>query len=99
MEKPLELDMGDGLVRFTPDGKIFVKDAIDSLLPEKTEESSRIWKKLQREHPEIMDHCEIFMINDSESIPTLDIDGLNKLFELLPDYAEGLIGGLHDKRF
>jgi hypothetical protein len=56
MERMLTVNMEDGAVRFTQDGRMSVLDAIRTLTL--SERPEKIWKDLKKEHPELLDHCE-----------------------------------------
>jgi hypothetical protein len=56
MEKMLTVSLEEGAVRFTPDGRMSVLDAIRTLTL--SERPEQIWKDLKEKHPELLDHCE-----------------------------------------
>ena len=82
MSSPIKLMLGNDSVRFTPDGMIFIEDAIKALISE----NDTVWKRMQKDHPGILDHCDSFVSNNGDLIQTIDIDGLDEIFRLLPEY-------------
>jgi len=85
-ENPVSLNMGDNTVRFTDDGRVFVKDAIQVMIPE--EESQAVWEKIKREHPDILTRCNIYRTGKGDQIPTVNTDGWENIVELLVDYLD-----------
>lgn len=85
-EKSIKIDMGGESVRFTPDGKVFVEDAIKLMTPEQEAEPHTIWEKIKIEHPDILDYCENYRTGEGEIIPIVNTDGWDKILNLLPGY-------------
>jgi len=83
-EIPVTLDMGENTVRFTDDGRVFVKDAIQMMIPE--EEPQAVWDKIKREHPDILSRCKIYRTGSGVQVPIVNTDGWEKIVELLVDY-------------
>jgi len=71
-------------VRFTPDGKLSVLDAILALTH--SECPSHLWDDVKRKHPEIMIHCEDYSFQEGQSLPVIDNEGSNALWLALMDY-------------
>jgi len=86
MSGSIEFALGDSSVRFTYDGMIFIEDAIKALISNGEELPSAVWEKLKKDHPGILEHCSSFATEDGELIKTIDIEGLDKIFILLPEY-------------
>ena len=86
-EEPIKVNMGEETVRFTPDGKLFVDDAIRFMSPKG--ESHGIWERLTNEHPDILDYCEDYSIHGDDTLPIIDSEGWDKIIYLLPEYLFG----------
>lgn len=86
MSKPwLTVDLNDGPVRFTPDGRIAVLDAIRALTL--SEQPGLIWEDLQKRHPEILNHCADYRFQGEESLPIIDREGWEAMWFMLFDYV------------
>lgn len=74
-------------VKFTPDGKVNVLDAIGLLCADK--DSRAIWRHLLHEHPEIKENSEFYTFSQDYSACVTDGDGWEKiqsaLFDLMLD--------------
>lgn len=87
-EKPIKVKMGEKTVRFTPEGKLFVEDAIKLMSPEG--ESRSIWERMTNDHPDILDHCEDYYPSQEEdNLPIIDSEGWDRIISLLPEYLFG----------
>ena len=86
MSESIELAFGKSSVRFTPDGMIFIEDAITALISSQEERPSAVWEKMKEDHPGILNHCGSFITGDGDLIQTVDIEGLDKIFLLLTEY-------------
>lgn len=86
MSKSIEFTLGDSLVRFTYDGMIFIEDAIKALISNQEEKPSAVWDRLKTDHPGILDHCSSYATEEGELFKTIDMEGLDKIFYLLPGY-------------
>jgi hypothetical protein len=78
----MELD-GDR-VRFTPDGKIAVVDAIKALSATKSGE--HIWKSLKQERPEFKALCQDYHFREDRPDSVVDGHGWEKIEDALLDY-------------
>lgn len=84
MENNVVLNLDDTPIRFTPDGKIFIIDAITALAETKNAENAEgIWKSLSSENPEVIDLCEDFHFQKENSFPVADGDAWEKIQLLL----------------
>ncbi len=83
-EKALIFYLDDIPVRFTPDGKVSVIDAIrvvtDSQFP------SSIWENVKTRYPEIETLCEEYSFHTEEPIPVVGSEGWERIWMLLPDF-------------
>ena len=79
----MQLD-GDS-VRFTPDGKIAVVDAIKALVAE--DGAERIWTTLKKERPEFADICQIYNFQKDQIECVVDGEGWDIIEDALLDYV------------
>ena len=82
--KPIKIKMGEETVRFTPEGKLFVEDAIRLMSPEG--ESHGIWERMTNDHPDILDYCEDYPSQEEDNLPIIDSEGWDRIVNLLPEY-------------
>jgi hypothetical protein len=78
----MKLD-GDS-VRFTPDGKIAVVDAIKALSDQ--DGAERIWESLKKERPEFKDLCQRYNFQEKKLDFVVDSEGWGKIEDALLDY-------------
>ncbi|MEJ2730576.1 MAG: hypothetical protein P8185_19100 [Deltaproteobacteria bacterium] len=71
-------------VRFTPDGKIAVVDAIRALSASKGAE--RIWQSLKEERPEFRALCQHYNFKKDKTDSVVDGKGWEKIEDALLDY-------------
>ena len=71
-------------VRFTPDGKIAIVDAIKALSAR--EDPEQIWASLKAERPEFDDICEGYIFKDNKMAPVVDGKGWEQIENALLDY-------------
>lgn len=86
MSKPVKFDVEGDPVRFTSDGMIFIEDAIKTLLGPNQKRPSLVWEKIKKDHPDILKHCDSYQTKEGRLLQTVDMEGINKLFILLPEY-------------
>ncbi|RPI79549.1 MAG: hypothetical protein EHM45_02510 [Desulfobacteraceae bacterium] len=84
MEQTTTIHFDDEPVRFTPDGKVAVLDAIRMLYC--VEESQTIWERMKTEYPDILNHCEDYSFNSEGAAAVIDKEGWNKIWTILPQY-------------
>ena len=84
MEGPVILDLDDIPLRFTPEGKVSVVDAIRAV--SNSDSSHTIWEHLKETHPEILSHCEDYSFQGKGTVAVIDSKGWEKVWLLLPDY-------------
>jgi len=70
-------------VRFTPDGKVSVIDAIGALTH--SECPGYLWDDVKKKHPEIMSYCDNYSFQNGQSLPVVDNEGWNMLSIVLMD--------------
>jgi hypothetical protein len=87
MREYLSIHLDRDRVRFTPEGKIAVVDAIGALLGECRPET--LWEKLKRQHPQLSAHCEDYHFGDTARHQVADSEGWEViegiLFEFILD--------------
>jgi hypothetical protein len=71
-------------VRFTPDGKVAVVDAIKALIA--VEGAERIWQSLEKERPEFKDLCERYNFQEDKIDSVVDGESWGKIEDALLDY-------------
>jgi hypothetical protein len=97
MEQALTVHFDGDPVRFTPEGKVSVLDAIRALTQSCHPE--RLWESLKEEHPEILDHCEDYRFQKRQWLPVMDKEGLEMLWVLLIDHVgKSRKGGVYDAK-
>jgi hypothetical protein len=84
VEQDLVVHFDGDPVRFTPDGKVSVLDAIETLTH--SDCPSYLWNDVKKKHPEIMNHCDSYSFQNGQSLPVVDIEGWNMLSTVLMDY-------------
>jgi hypothetical protein len=71
-------------VRFTPDGRIAVVDAIKALSAKKGAE--QIWESLKEDRPEFEDLCQSYTFREDQADSVVDGEGWEKIEDALLDY-------------
>jgi len=84
MEQTLVVQFDDDPIRFTPDGKVFVLDAIKALT--KSEHPKDLWESLKQKYPEILGHCENSCFQGGQCLLVIDKEGWEMLWILLIDH-------------
>ena len=84
MENSITINMADEPVRFTTDGKVFVEDAIKMIISE--DEFDVIWDKIKKDHPDILEHCEDFTVQEGETMTITDTRGWGIIMNALQKY-------------
>ena len=84
MNQALILNLDNEPVRFTPDGKVSVLDAIRAV--GNSDHPSSLWENLKKEHPEILLHCEDYSFQKEGPAPVVNSEGWERIWILLPDY-------------
>lgn len=87
MEKLIIIEMNDEDIRFTPDGRVSVIDAIKVVAG--STHARKIWEKLKLEHPDVLLHCENLPRNKDKrgDVCFVDSEGWEKILLLLPSYV------------
>lgn len=91
----INLSLDQHAIRFTPDGKIAVIDAITALSD--SSNARHIWRDLSATHPEILAFCDSYNFRKSESTPVANGEGWEIIQSLLFEYLveESLVTSEH----
>ena len=84
MDKALVVNLDSEPVRFTPDGKVSVVDAIRAV--SNSNRPRTIWEDLKVEHPEILAYCEHYPFQGETSVLVANSKGWERILMLLPGY-------------
>lgn len=84
-ESAITVNLDKEPVRFTPDGRMSVLDAIRALTL--SEYPALIWEDLQKRHPEILNHCGNYLFQGEESLLIIDREGWDAMWVMLFDYV------------
>jgi predicted HAD superfamily phosphohydrolase len=84
MEKDVIMDLDNVAVRFTPEDKISVIDAIRAVGG--SEHAWTVWEKLKMEQPEVLDHCEDYSFQMQDPVPVVNSEGWDKISSVLFGY-------------
>jgi hypothetical protein len=84
VEQNLVVHFDGDPVRFTPDGKVSVLDAIGALVH--SECPGYLWDDVKKKHPEIISYCGSYSFKNGQSLPVVDNEGWNMLSIALMDY-------------
>ena len=94
MEQGLVIDLGTGQVRFTPDGRVSVLDAIQMVTGSQC--PAFLWEKLSSGHSQVLKHCAEYRFPGEGPISVVDSEGWEMILALLakqssdpnPDWQE-----------
>jgi hypothetical protein len=84
MEQALIVYLDSVPLRFTPDGRVSVIDAIRAV--SSSNQPYSIWENLKAEHPEILLYCEDYSFQEEGPVPVIDSKGWERVGMLLRDY-------------
>ena len=84
MEDVTIVHLDEDPVRFTPDGKVSVIDAIGAL--SNSHQAYAIWKDLKSENPDVLDKCEEYAFEEGARLPVAGTEGWERILQLLPSY-------------
>jgi hypothetical protein len=85
MQDAIQFVIGDHRVRFTPDGRVVVVDAIDALSD--TACAACIWEDLQRRHPKLHELCSTYRFAGDEALCVVTADAWDVIEQVLLDYT------------
>jgi hypothetical protein len=83
-KQDLVVHLDDDPVRFTPDGKVSVLDAIKALT--QMDCPKPLWDHLKRNHPEILGYCGSYSFQKGQSLPVVDNEGWDVIWPVLMTY-------------
>jgi hypothetical protein len=81
MEEPFTMHLDDMPVRFTPDGKVFIIDAIKATM--QSNKARAIWETLKSDHPEVLAYYEDYPTQGKTPLPVADSTGWEMIMTLL----------------
>ena len=84
MEQDFVVNLDGDPVRFTPDGRLSVLDAIGALTHSGSPGS--LWDEVKKKHPEIRSCCSRYSFQKGDSLPVVDREGWDMLLTALVDY-------------
>lgn len=84
MGQNLVVHFDGDLVRFTPDGRVSVLDAIGALI--QSECPAHLWDDVKKKHPEIVRYCGSYSFQKGQSLPVVNNKGWDILWTVLMDY-------------
>ncbi|GAB6145468.1 hypothetical protein [Desulfocicer niacini] len=84
MKATIDIPFDDRTVRFTVDGKMYVIDAISTLV--ETASAIDVWKYFKKEKPEIAQYIKYHYLLGNLKIPITDSAGWEKIQILLLNY-------------
>lgn len=84
MAKTYQVNLDGTDIRFTPEGKVAVLDAIQALTAKDRPE--RVWHNLVQTNPEITTICETYRFTDTEASVVVDGSGWAIIEDLLLIY-------------
>jgi len=84
MKSALHIILDDVPVRFTPEGKVAVFDALQALFD--TDHPGRLWKTISDDRPELLDLCDYYSFDRGNAQPVVDSQGWNMLWNIFPEY-------------
>jgi hypothetical protein len=84
MNAHITMQIVDSAVKFTPDGKVAVVDAIKALSA--SEDAPHIWQSLKQSKPEMADLCQRYDFQENQAEPVIDSEGWEQIEAALLDY-------------
>lgn len=84
MEGLFSLEINDDTVRFTPDGRISIADAVAALSGQ--DDSETLLESLTNENPEIFEQCKAYAFKGEDGILVADLTVWDKIVSLLADH-------------
>jgi len=87
MNSPVTLELDSDTIRFTPDGRIAVVDAIGALSEDECPDG--IWEDLKEKHPSIMALCGDYTFLQEETVPVAGCGAWEAIQTMLLDHLIG----------
>ena len=88
MQQTLTITLDNDSVRFTPDGKVSVVDAIKVVTG--SDNPGAIWENLKTEHPDLLTYCQEHSFQSEGAVPIVGSDGWERIWMVLLDYLPEL---------
>ena len=88
MDQALTITLDNDSVRFTPDGKVSVVDAIKMVTG--SDNPWSIWENLKAEHRDLLTDCEEHASQNEGAVPVVGGEGWEKIWMMLLDYLPEL---------
>ena len=85
MEKQFAFNIGKNTIRFTPEGKVAVLDAIKTLY--EPDEPAAVWEFIKNKRPELNNICSKYKFGQSRFVPVVDNTGWGQIEDALLDYV------------
>lgn len=80
----MQVTLDDMPVRFTPDGKLYIVDAIAALA--QIHEANDLWETLQKEKPQVKQYVDYHHGEGDKLLPITDSDGWDHIQDHLFDH-------------
>jgi hypothetical protein len=96
MQEPVTMHLDNMPMRFTPDGRVAVIDAIKAVT--NANRPRVIWETLRRNHPEVLSFCEDYPFQENDPIEVVNSSGWELIMPLLFYYVaneEQELSGYH----
>jgi hypothetical protein len=84
MESRYVFELDSCPVRFTPDGKVAVMDAIRAV--SLTPFPGKVWGRLKRAHPQLPQECEEYRFDGGKPILVADSETWQRIWNVLSDH-------------
>ncbi|MGD1967534.1 MAG: hypothetical protein PVJ35_05040 [Desulfobacterales bacterium] len=79
-----KMKLDNDSIRFTPDGKVAVVDAIKALSAR--DDAGGIWESLKNQYPELKEICQIYGFKEDESDCVVDGEAWQMIEDALYNY-------------
>ena len=85
MSEHVEFVIGGSRVRFTPDGRVVVVDAIDALSEAAC--PTCVWEDLKRREPALAELCTNYRFSGDDPLCVVDVEAWDLIEQVLLDYT------------
>jgi hypothetical protein len=83
MSREYSMSLDGDRVRFTPDGRVVVTDAIELLCA--GQPAARTWRRLKRRHPKLLSHCSDYRFPKAGRLQVVNREGFEQIETHLMD--------------
>jgi len=80
----MQVTLDDWSVRFTPEGKLYIVDAIAAL--SQVYKATDLWETLQKKKPQVKQYVDYYQGEGDKSLPITDSEGWGHIQDHLFDY-------------